>query len=79
MDGQISIFDILSMRKVNKKNECLGEPCMYCDTVWGSLNCFLKRGYIWDKVNRFMKDDNGKCLRRSIEMRECKKIYENET
>lgn len=68
----------MSKKVREKKNESLGEPCMYCDTVWGSLHCFLKRGYIWDRVNRFAKGDDGKPLRKSMENRECKKVYENE-
>lgn len=79
VDGQMSIFDILPARKINEENKCLGEPCMYCDTIWGSLDCFLKRGYIWDEVNRFAKGANGKRLRKSMETRECKKEYRNET
>lgn len=79
MKGQMSIFDILPEKQINKKNECLGEPCMYCDVEWGSIICFMRRGYIWDRVNRFAKDDNGKPLRISREKRECKKLYEGET
>lgn len=79
MDGQISIFDILTERKINEKNECLGEPCMYCDVECGSIICFIRRGYVWDRVNRFAKDDRGKHIRKQIESRECKKVYENET
>lgn len=67
MNGQMSIFDILPAKQMNEKNKGLGEPCMYCNTVWGSLNCFLKRGYMWDKVNRFEKGNDGKPLRKSIE------------
>lgn len=79
MNGQMSIFDILPAKQMNEKNKDLGEPCMYCNTVWGSLNCFLKRGYMWDKVNRFEKGNDGKPLRKSIENRICKKTYKNET
>lgn len=55
MEGQISIFDFLQRREINKKNEFLGEPCMYCDVEWCSLVCFIRRGYIWDPLNRFFK------------------------
>lgn len=75
MEGQLSVFDFLPQRQVNEKNECLGEPCMYCDVEWCSLICFIRRGYIWDRVNRFAKDENGMKLRKSIENRECKKDY----
>lgn len=75
MNGQMSIFDILPQRKINEKNESLGEPCMYCDVEWGSIICFIRRGYMWDRINRFVKDENGIKVRRSIEHRECKKDY----
>lgn len=73
MNGQISIFDILPEKQINRKTASLGEPCMYCDVEWCSLACFIRRGYIWDSVNRFSKDKNGKMLRKSIEKRECRK------
>lgn len=79
MDGQMSIFDMLPEKKINERNECLGEPCMYCDVEWGSIRCFIKRGYIWDRVNRFAKGNDGKPLRKSMESRECKKVYDGET
>ena len=75
MDGQMSIFDIMPPRKINEHNEGLRGPCMYCDVEWGSITCFIRRGYIWDRVNRFAKDENGVKLRKSIENRECKKDY----
>ena len=71
MTGQLNIFDFY--HKINEKNKSLGEPCSYCEVEWCSLACFIKRGYIWDKVNRFAKDENGMKLRKSIENRECKK------
>lgn len=73
MNGQMSIFDILPQKQINEKNKSLGEPCVYCDVEWCSLSCFIRRGYIWDKVNRFAKDENGMKLRKSIENRECRK------
>lgn len=66
-------------KKINENNDCLGEPCIYCDVDWGSIECFIKRGYIWDRVNRFAKGDDGKPLRIALERRECKKLYEGET
>lgn len=77
MEEQMSIFDIPE-KKINEKNECLGEPCMYCDVEWGSIICFQRRGYIRDRVNRFAKGEDGKYLRISMEKRECKKVYEDE-
>lgn len=75
MNGQISIFDILSQKQINRKNECLGEPCMYCNVEWCSLSCFLKRGYMWNKIHGFIRNEKGEVLRTSIENRECKKDY----
>ncbi len=72
MKGQLSLFDFFPQKEINSKNKGLGEPCIYCDVEWCSLTCFLKRGYIWDSVNRFVKGDNGKLLRKSMENRECK-------
>ena len=67
--GQINLFE---EKPVNEKNECLGEPCVHCDVEWCSIKCFIRRGYIWDKLNRFAKDSSGKPLRRDIEKRDCK-------
>ncbi len=73
MTGQLSLFEFFPQKEINSKNKSLGEPCMYCDVEWCSLVCFLRRGYMWDEVNRFIKGDNGKPLRKSAESRECKK------
>ncbi len=73
MTGQISLFDFFPQKEINSKNKGLGEPCIYCDVEWCSLVCFLRRGYMWDEVNRFTKGNNGKSLRKSVENRECKK------
>ena len=59
-------------RPVNEENECLGEPCMYCDVEWCSIVCFIRRGYMWDRVHRFARDGDGKMLRKRMEARECK-------
>lgn len=67
--GQMWLFD---MNPINEKNECLGEPCAHCDVEWCSIKCFIRRGYIWDSVNKFAKDSDGKPLRRNVEQRECK-------
>lgn len=75
MQGQMTLFDALPTRHINEENKCLGEPCMYCGVAWGSLACFLKRGYIWDSVNRFATDENGNFLKKAMEYRECKKEY----
>lgn len=59
-------------RPVNEENECLGEPCMYCDVEWCSIACFIRRGYMWDRVHRFARDGDRKMLRNRMENRECK-------
>ena len=64
--GQIGLFD---ERTVNEENECLGEPCMYCDVQWCSIKCFIRRGYIYDRVHRFARGRDGKPLRKNIENR----------
>lgn len=78
MEGQLSIFDIIPLPRKIENNECLGEPCASCDVEWCSIKCFIRRGYIWDRVNRFAKDKNGVKLRKPLELRECKKTYEGE-
>ena len=67
--GQLGLFDV---KPVNEKNDGLGDPCEHCDVQWCSIKCFIRRGYIWDKLNRFAKDSSGKPLRRDIEKRDCK-------
>lgn len=67
--GQISLFE---EKPVNAKNECLGEPCAYCDVEWCSIACFKRRGYEWDSFHRFIKGSDNKPLRRNIETRICK-------
>lgn len=54
-------------KPVNAKNECLGEPCAYCDVEWCSIACFKRRGYEWDSFHRFIKGSDNKPLRRNIE------------
>lgn len=68
ISGQIGLFDA---KPVNEKNDGLGEPCEHCDVQWCSIKCFIRRGYIWDRLNRFAKDSDGKLLRRNIEQRDC--------
>ena len=53
-------------KPVNAKNECLGEPCAYCDVEWCSIACFKRRGYEWDSFHRFIKGSDNKPLRRNI-------------
>ena len=67
--GQISFFDV---KPKNEKNEGLGGACETCDVEWCSIKCFIRRGFMWDRVHRFAKDESGNCLRKAIENRECK-------
>ncbi len=78
MYEQLSIFDIVPTQKTINENQCLGEPCSSCDVMWGSIKCFIRRGYMWDRTHRFAKDETGKLLRKSMENRECKEIYAGE-
>ena len=57
--GQISFFDI---KPKNEKNEGLGGACETCDVEWCSIKCFIRRGFMWDRVHRFAKDSSGKNL-----------------
>lgn len=67
--GQIGLFDA---KPLNEKNECLGEPCAHCDIEWCAIECFIRRGYMWDRVHRFIKNGEGKQLRKSLSDRICK-------
>ena len=78
MYEQLNIFDMMETKKRIEENQCLGEPCCSCDVVWCSIQCFIRRGYVWDKVNRFLKKENGEKIRKPLEFRKCKKIYEGE-
>lgn len=69
IEGQIGLFDY---KPVNKKNESLGEPCSHCDVEWCSIMCFQRRGYMWDRIHRFVKDGDGKPLRKHLKDRICK-------
>ncbi len=75
MNGQMSVFDILPKKQINEKNKCLGDPCMYCDVEWCSLQCFIRRGYLWDRAHGFARDSHGNVLKRSAGYRECTKVF----
>ena len=66
--GQNGLFD----KPLNEKNDSLGEPCAHCDIEWCSAKCFIRRGYMWDRLHGFIKDDEGKPLRKSLSNRICK-------
>ena len=74
----VSIQEIVDKlpSKGREKNQCLGEPCASCDVEWCSIKCFERRGYMWDRFNRFVKDEKGNKLRKALKDRECKKDYE---
>lgn len=43
----------------------LREPCgRYCDSEWGSLKCFYKRGYMRDpETKKWLRDEDGQIMR----------------
>ena len=61
------------------KKMVLRTPCdRYCDCEWCSMECFLRRGYIWDKNQHcFLHNENGKAQR--TKKKECDWEPENET
>lgn len=72
MDGQMSIFDF----KVEEPQEIEDHkeyPCDCCDVAFGSMECFLRKGYIWDKYSGgWLRDHFGKQMRIGMDKRECK-------
>ena len=79
IEGQIGLFDT---KPINEKNQCLGSPCDICDVEWCSVKCFKRRGYVWDRLHRFVKDSTGNPMRRGIDSRICKETrfdFEKET
>lgn len=72
MDGQMSIYDFLpDPEKEKEKENPLREPCgRHCPVEWGSLICFLRRGYIRDKsTGKWARRADGKIMR--LNKREC--------
>ena len=65
MTGQMSIYDFL------EDPEPVREPCgRHCSVEWGSLICFLRRGYVRDKeTQKWARGHDGKILR--TKNREC--------
>ena len=54
------------MRQLNLFEQYpLRSPCdRRCDCEWGSMICFKKRGYIWDKSQHgWVRDINGIAMR----------------
>lgn len=55
---------IVDYRQIRTCNDDLEwqEPChMYCDCAWGSLICFLKRGYMRHD-GKWLRDDNNNIM-----------------
>lgn len=75
IEGQLSLSSFMQGLKVKEENVGLGEPCETCDVEWCSIICFQRRGYVWDRVHRFARDDNGNKLRKPIHLRECKMFF----
>ena len=86
MDGQLSIFDYAEP-KTEPPSEVLQEegskdysvkpaykhPCHSCDIAFGSKECFLRRGYMWNPYERgWLRDHFGNQLRVGEDKRECK-------
>lgn len=53
------------------KKMLLRTPCYrYCECEWCSMECFMRRGYIWDKTQHsFLHGEDGKAMR--TKKREC--------
>lgn len=68
MDGQMTIYDYLPDPEEEKP---LREPCRRrCDVEWGSLTCFLRRGYVRDKsTGKWARRADGKIMR--LNKRDC--------
>lgn len=61
LPGQMSIYDFVP----DPEAEPLREPCKrHCAVEWGSLKCFLMRGYVRDKsTEKWARGTDGKILR----------------
>lgn len=71
MDGQMSIFDY--QPQMQEPEEKPYWPCDLCDVVFGSRECFDRRGYIWDEHSHaWLRDRFGKHIRVGMDKRECK-------
>ncbi len=68
LPGQMSIYDFVPDPE---EVEPLREPCKrHCAVEWGSLKCFLMRGYVRDRsTEKWARGSDGKILR--IKNREC--------
>jgi hypothetical protein len=71
MDGQMSIFDY--QPQMQEPEEKPYWPCDLCDVVFGSRECFDRRGYIWNEYSHtWLRDRFGKHIRVGMDKRECK-------
>lgn len=51
--------------------------CDKCDIEFGSITCFERRGYVYDRAHReWIRDESGNQLRSAIDKRECLKEFE---
>ncbi len=63
-EGQLSLFDLPT-----EPPQPIRCPCgKRCEVEWGSLSCFLKRGYIRNN-GKWVRNDKGEVLR--LKNREC--------
>jgi hypothetical protein len=85
MEGQLSIFDYAIPEEPKKDGleeettkdysvkPTYEHPCDTCDIAFGSKECFLRRGYMWNEYDRgWLRDHYGKHLRIGKDKRECK-------
>lgn len=71
MDGQMNIFDYIPKPEPTKEEEFF--PCEICDIIYGSKECFLRMGYMWnDYDHKWLRDKNGEFLRIGLDKRDCK-------
>ena len=76
MDEQMSIFDYGVAESEQKQDDY---PCPSCDVAFGSLECFRRRGYFWNKYDRkWLRDRYGNLLRIGEDKRECKYEHQEE-
>lgn len=63
MEGQMSIFDYGKPKEADFSTVPTYEsPCEKCDVAFGSLTCFLRRGYIRDNLGKWCRDSAGNIL-----------------
>lgn len=89
MEGiQLSLFDLdfgeAPEHKSKKQYKCEASAMheKTCDCQFGSLNCFIKRGYMYDPQHapprkNFLQDEKGRKIREPLRKRECKLLLDS--